>query len=84
VVPGYEYMICISQGMKVTFINVEHQGKVVGDQEVVEIRERMYDSCPDLCAFLQRAGADGWDLVSAYALPFPDGVVEKFVFKRPQ
>ena len=44
----------------------------------------MYDSCPDLCTFLQQVGAKGWELVTAYAVPFPEGVLEKFLFKRPR
>ena len=79
----FEYLVCISQCMKVTFINGEYQGRIRGGQPVVEARERMYDSCPDLCAFLQRVGEGGWELVAAYAVPFPDGVVEKLIFKRP-
>jgi hypothetical protein len=70
--------------MKVTFVNGEYQGRVRGQQDVVEVRERMYDSCPDLCPFLERVGAEGWELVAAYAVPFPEGVLEKLIFKRPR
>jgi hypothetical protein len=80
--PEFEYLVCTSQCMKVTFINNEYAGRVRGDQEVLEVRERMYDTCADLCDFLQLVGKDGWELVAAYALPFPDDIVEKMIFKR--
>ena len=80
---GFEYLICVSQCMKVTFVNGEYQGRFHGRQVVAEVSERMYDSCPDLCAFMQRVGSGGWELVAAYAVPFPEGPIEKLIFKRP-
>jgi hypothetical protein len=82
VASGFEYLVCLSQAGKVTFINNEWQGGVTGQQGVLEVRERMYDSCPDLCDFLQRAGGEGWELVAAYAVTLPDAVQEKLILKR--
>jgi hypothetical protein len=79
---GFEYLVCLSQMGKVTFVNNEWQGRVMGQQDVREVRERMYDTCPDLCAFLQRVGSEGWELVAAYAVALPDGVQEKLILKR--
>ena len=78
----FEYLVCMSQCMKITFVNGEYQGRVRGQQQVAEVQERMYDSCPDLCAYLQQVGAAGWELVAAYTVPFPDGTVEMLIFKR--
>jgi hypothetical protein len=70
--------------MKVTFIDGVFQGKVLDSAGDAKARERMFEACPDLCPFLQRIGGEGWELVAAYALPFPDGVMEKLIFKRPR
>jgi hypothetical protein len=80
--PGaFEYLICVSQLNKVTFVNNQWQGRVGGPHSS-EPHDRMLDSCPDLTAFLNQAGADGWELVSAYALALGHGVMEKLILKR--
>jgi len=81
---GFEYMICVSQYQKVTFVNGEYQGRFSGQQVVAEVSERMYDSCPGLLEYLQHVGAEGWELVSAYPVTFEAGTIEKLIFKRPR
>jgi hypothetical protein len=80
---GFEYLVCWSQGGKVTFVNGEYQGDVVGHQHDPGVTTRMYDSCPDISDYLHMVGAVGWELVSAYAVTFEAGTVEKLIFKRP-
>lgn len=65
-----------------TFLNNKWLGSVTGNQDVPEVRERMYDSCPDLGAFLNKMGAEGWELVAAYSVAYEHGVLEKFILKR--
>ena len=79
---SYEYLVCLSQAGKVTFVNDEWQGRLTGQQNVPEVRQRMYDSCPDLSTFLRQAGSEGWELVAAYAVQYPSAVQEKLILKR--
>jgi hypothetical protein len=79
---GIEYLVCLSQYGKVTFVNNEWQGRVAVQQGMSEDQDRVLDSCPDFCDYLQQAGRDGWELVAAYALALPDGVQEKLILKR--
>ena len=48
----FEYMVCASQLMRITFVNGRWQGDLSPE------------SCPDLWEFLQRVGNSGWELVS--------------------
>ena len=76
--PAYEYLVCCSQFNKITHVNDRWHGRLPpqrGDEAI--------DSCPGLAAFLQQAGAEGWELVSAYAVPYQSGTLEKLFFKRP-
>jgi hypothetical protein len=79
---AYEYLVLQSQEGKITFVNEEYTGRFTGDQVVTEVRERMFDSCPDFCEFLRKAGADGWDLVCGYSITNEYGRYEKLIFKR--
>ena len=54
----FEYMICTSQLMRVTFVNGRWQG------DVPPGTPGALNSCPDLWEFLQRVGNSGWDLVA--------------------
>lgn len=54
----YEYMICASQLMRVTFVNGRWQGELAPEEAGA------LDTCPDLWEFLQRVGNSGWELVS--------------------
>ncbi len=80
--PAYEYLVCQSQEGKITVVNGEYIGRFMGNQAVTEVRERMFDSCPDFCDFLQRVGADGWELVCGYNIVNEHAQFEKLIFKR--
>jgi hypothetical protein len=54
----FEYMICSSQLMRVTFVNGRWQGELSVDTPGA------LETCPDLWEFLQRVGNSGWELVS--------------------
>ena len=54
----FEYMICSSQLMRVTFVNGRWQGDLAPDSPGA------LETCPDLWEFLQRVGTNGWELVS--------------------
>lgn len=79
----YEYLVCQCQEGKITGVNGKFIGRFMGDQEVLEVRERMYDSCPALCEFLTKLGAEGWELVCGYNIVNEHGQFEKLFFKRP-
>ncbi len=57
----FEYMICTSQLMRVTFVNGRWQGDLSPDTPGA------LDTCPDLWEFLQRVGGSGWELVAVTA-----------------
>ena len=80
--PTFEYLVCQSQEGKITFLNGEFAGRFMGDQQVTEVRERIFDSCPEFCDFLQKLGADGWELVCGYNITNEHGHYEKLIFKR--
>ena len=81
---SFEYLICNSQNGKITFLNGKYLGRVMGDQNVLEVRERMFDSCPEQFEFLNRLGAEGWEMVNAYHVATEHGHFDTFVFKRPK
>jgi hypothetical protein len=54
----FEYMICSSQLMRVTFVNGRWQGDLTPNSPGA------LETCPDLWEFLQRVGNSGWELVS--------------------
>jgi len=58
----FEYRVCQTQFGRVTFVNGRWQGLVAmesGDSQ------KALDSCPLLWDYLARAGASGWELVTA-------------------
>lgn len=54
----FEYMICTSQLMRITFVNGRWQGDLAPDSPGA------LETCPDLWEFMQRVGNSGWELVS--------------------
>ena len=54
----FEYMICSSQLMRVTFVNGRWQGDLSPDAAGA------LETCPDLWEFLQRVGNSVWELMS--------------------
>ena len=74
----FDYMICSSQLMKVTFVNGRWQGTIAPDQPSA------MDTCPDLWEFLQHVGGNGWELISVTSEPIQgqSGTFSNFYFKR--
>jgi hypothetical protein len=54
----FEYMICSSQLLRVTFVNGRWQGDLPPELPGA------LETCPDLWEFLQRVGNSGWELIS--------------------
>lgn len=54
----FEYMICSSQLMRITFVNGRWQGNLPPNSAGA------LDTCPNLWDFLQRVGNSGWELVT--------------------
>ena len=74
----FEYMICASQLMRITFVNGRWQGDLPVDTPGA------LDTCPDLWEFLQRVGSSGWELVSVTTnnSPEPDTILTTLYLKR--
>ncbi len=74
----FEYMICASQLMRVTFVNGRWQGDLPPETPGA------LDTCPDLWEFLQRVGNSGWELVAVTSDKMAEGeaVLTTFYLKR--
>ena len=74
----FEYMICSSQLMHVTFVNGRWQGELPVDTPGA------LETCPDLWEFLQRVGSSGWELISVTsdAAEEQDGTLTTLYLKR--
>jgi hypothetical protein len=79
----FEYLICQAQEGRITIVNGEYVGRFMGVQSVGEVRERMFDSCPEFCTFFAKLGAEGWELVCGYNIVNEHAQYEKLIFKRP-
>lgn len=55
-----EYLVCLVQKSRVTFVNGEWQGERPLD---LDRPDDSLDSCPRTWEFLQQVGARGWELV---------------------
>lgn len=57
---SYEYLVCVEQENRVTWVNGAwagaKKGEVPGHEE--------FQACPHTWEFLNEKGADGWELVS--------------------
>ncbi|MFN2225980.1 MAG: hypothetical protein ACK2UY_06725 [Anaerolineae bacterium] len=76
----FEYRVCLVQQSRVTFADGAWAGKVPQDQDNVQAA---FSSCPAVWAYLDQAGAEGWDLVAANSRAEPGGQgVEILYLKR--
>ncbi|MDM8518605.1 hypothetical protein QUF64_01055 [Anaerolineales bacterium HSG6] len=57
----FDYMICSSQLMRITFVNGRWQGTLPPDMP------NALNTCPDVWEFLQQVGSNGWELISTNA-----------------
>jgi hypothetical protein len=62
---AFEYLVCQTQWGYVTFVNGEWQGSIDYRSTDPDVA---YKSCPQVWEYLNRAGRDGWELVSAVTL----------------
>lgn len=58
----FKYRVCQTQAARVTFVNGRWQGLQVADEANPA---QLYNSCPMVWDYLESAGRDGWELVSA-------------------
>ena len=58
----FEYLVCQTQFSRVTFVNGAWQGAVALDSGDTQ---KALDSCPSMWDYLNLAGRDGWELVTA-------------------
>jgi hypothetical protein len=58
----YEYLVCLVQSGRVTFVNGEWQGTV---QFGTTDTQAALDSCPQVWDYLNSAGSEGWELIGA-------------------
>lgn len=77
----YEYRVCQAQQSRVTFVNGEWAGQV-GNTDPDP--QWALNSCPATWDYLNRAGAEGWELISATTRLQEEGaVVDVLYLRRP-
>lgn len=64
----FEYRIAVLQQGKVTYVNGEWAGRMPL-KEAISNSAKGFESCDDENTWLQRAGAEGWELVSVTVVP---------------
>ena len=69
----YEYLVVLMENDRIVTANGHWQGELERDADRAE------DSCPSLFAYLEEAGAQGWELV---ALDPEDKGSARLYFKR--
>lgn len=74
-----EYRICAMQNSYITFVNGVWQG-TIGPEEVDA--NAALQSCPLAWEYLNRAGAEGWRLVSALTTPSGELQVQTLFLER--
>ncbi|MFW5941481.1 MAG: hypothetical protein ACOC8X_10335 [Chloroflexota bacterium] len=77
----FEYLVCAMQNGRVTFVNGEWQGEVA---PTTEDANQALETCPAAWVFLNQAGQEGWDLVSAINQPLADVQLQTLFLKRPR
>jgi len=58
----FKYRVCQVQMARVTYVNGQWQGLQVAE---VAGAETVFNSCPMVWEYLESAGRDGWELVTA-------------------
>ncbi len=57
----FKYRVCQTQLARVTFVNGRWQGLQIENADA----GMLYNSCPMVWEYLEAAGRDGWELVTA-------------------
>lgn len=76
----FEYQVCRVNYQRVTFVNDAWQG-TAGPESAR--READLQSCPVLWDYLQRAGRDGWELVSVVDSQLPSATPPSLLTHGP-
>jgi hypothetical protein len=77
-----EYLVCLVQGSRITFVNGVWQGRRPLDPANPQ---QSMDSCPEKWAYLNTVGLDGWELIAVVALThLQDQQAQELYLKRPR
>ena len=76
---GYEYRVCAMQNGRVTFVNGQWQGSIAPESDDPN---QALDTCPAVWQYLDVAGREGWELVSAINQPLQDVHLQTLFLKR--
>jgi hypothetical protein len=74
----FEYRVCQAQQSRVTFVNGQWAGSVPNTDDP----QKAFVSCPEVWAYLDRVGAEGWDLVSVTSRVQNEGQVVDVLYLR--
>jgi hypothetical protein len=77
----FEYHVCQAQQSRVTFVNGRWAGSVpnTGDDP-----QKAFSSCPEVWAFLNQSGSEGWNLVAVTSRIQEEGQVVDVLYLRRQ
>jgi hypothetical protein len=75
----YEYRVCAMQNGRITFVNGEWQGTLSPN---TDDPNDALETCPAVWVYLQQAGLEGWELVSALNQPLPEVQLQTLFLKR--
>jgi len=76
----YEYCVCQAQQSRVTFVNGQWVGQVPPTDPD---SQRALSSCPEVWSYLNRAGAEGWELVAVTSrLQDENQIVDQLYLRR--
>lgn len=75
----YEYQVCAMQNGRITFVNGQWQGTIAPG---TDNPNQALDTCPTVWHYLQAAGNEGWELVSAMNQPLEDVHLQTLFLKR--
>ena len=76
----FDYQVCYGVGDRVTFVNGIWLGRDIPESER---KQEDIQSCPLMWEYLNRAGADGWELVTILETPAARGnLIRTYFLKR--
>ena len=75
----FVYRVCAMQQNRVTFVNGEWQGTVAPTADDPNLA---LNSCPSVWDYLQEAGQEGWELVSAIDQRMGETAMQTLFLKR--
>ena len=76
----FDYQVCYGVGDRVTFANGTWLGPDIPESER---KQEDIQKCPLMWEYLNRAGADGWELVTIHETPAARGnLIRTYFLKR--